>query len=129
MNLVNQIADEYRRHLTRRWFFRECAVGLGPMALASLLGESAWAAPSPADPMAPRKPHFPGKAKAVIYLFMAGAPSHLELFDNKPQLAKFDGTLPPPELLKGYRAAFINPNSKLLGPKFKFVKAGKNGTE
>jgi hypothetical protein len=52
---------------------------------------------------------------------MAGAPSHLELFDNKPQLAKFDGTLPPPELLKGYRAAFINPNSKLLGPKFRFV--------
>ena len=52
---------------------------------------------------------------------MAGAPSHLELFDNKPQLAKFDGTLPPPELLKGYRAAFINPNSKLLGPKFKFA--------
>ena len=58
---------------------------------------------------------------------MAGAPSHLELFDNKPQLAKFDGTLPPPELLKGYRAAFINPNSKLLGPKFKFAKYGKCG--
>ena len=57
---------------------------------------------------------------------MAGAPSHLELFDNKPQLAKFDGTLPPPELLKGYRAAFINPNSKLLGPKFKFAKYGQS---
>ncbi len=60
---------------------------------------------------------------------MAGAPSHLELFDYKPQLAKFDGTLPPPELLKGYRAAFINPNSKLLGPKFKFQRYGKSGTE
>ena len=60
---------------------------------------------------------------------MAGAPSHLELFDFKPQLAKFDGTLPPPELLKGYRAAFINPNSKLLGPKFKFAKYGKSGAE
>ena len=60
---------------------------------------------------------------------MAGAPSHLELFDYKPQLAKFDGTLPPAELLKGYRAAFINPNSKLLGPKFKFAKHGKCGAE
>jgi hypothetical protein len=60
---------------------------------------------------------------------MAGAPSHLELFDNKPQLAKFDGALPPPEMLKGYRAAFINPNSKLLGPKFKFAKYGQSGAE
>src|SRR5207344_340455 len=69
------------------------------------------------------------KAKSVIYLFMAGAPSHLELFDNKPELAKWDGKLPPAELLKGYRAAFINPNSKLLGPKFKFDKYGKCGAE
>ena len=60
---------------------------------------------------------------------MAGAPSHLELFDYKPQLAKFNGTMPPPELLKGYRAAFINPNSKLLGPKFKFAKHGQSGAE
>ena len=60
---------------------------------------------------------------------MAGAPSHLELFDNKPQLAKFDGTLPPAELLKGYRAAFINPNSTLLGPKFKFARHGQCGAE
>src|SRR5688572_3950108 len=76
-----------------------------------------------------KKPHFEGKAKNVIYLFMAGAPSHLELFDNKPALAKHDGTLPPPELLKGYRAAFINPQSKLLGPKFKFSKYGKSEAE
>jgi hypothetical protein len=78
---------------------------------------------------ATRKPHFEPKAKAVIFLFMAGAPSHLEMFDHKPQLAKFDGTLPPPDLLKGYRAAFINPNSKLLGPKFKFARYGKSGAE
>src|SRR5213076_3159538 len=77
----------------------------------------------------PKRPHFPAKAKSVIYLFMAGAPSHLELFDNKPQLAKWDGKLPPAELLKGYRAAFINPNSKLLGPKFKFAKYGQSGAE
>ena len=66
--------------------------------------------------MAPRAPHFAGKAKRVIYMFQAGAPSHLELFDNKPELTKRDGQLPPAELLKGYRAAFINPNSALLGP-------------
>jgi hypothetical protein len=64
-----------------------------------------------------------------VFLFMAGAPSHLELFDYKPQLAKFDGTLPPPKLLEGYRAAFINPSSKLLGPKFKFAKYGRRGAE
>jgi hypothetical protein len=60
---------------------------------------------------------------------MAGAPSHLELFDYKPQLEKFNGTLPPKELLEGYRAAFINPNSTLMGPKFKFAKYGETGTE
>src|SRR4030095_8971796 len=84
---------------------------------------------APLNPLAPKKPHHTPKAKSIIYLFMAGAPSHLELFDFKPQLAKFDGTLPPPELLKGYRAAFINPNSKLLGPKFKFAKYGNSGAE
>ena len=112
---------------SRRWFLRECGVGLGAMALGGLLGRDAAAA-SP-DPLAPRWPHFPAKAKRVIYLFMAGAPSHLELFDNKPQLSKFDGTLPPKELLKGYRAAFISPNSKLLGPKFKFAKHGQSRAE
>jgi hypothetical protein len=60
---------------------------------------------------------------------MAGGPSHLELFDNKPELAKWDGKLPPADLLKGYRAAFINPNSKLLGPKFKFARHGESGAE
>ena len=60
---------------------------------------------------------------------MAGAPSHLEMFDYKPQLAKFDGQLPPAKLIEGYRAAFITPNSKFLGPKFKFAKQGKCGAE
>ena len=60
---------------------------------------------------------------------MAGAPSHLELFDNKPELAKWDGKLPPPDLIKNYRAAFINPNSTLLGPKFKFARHGDCGAE
>ena len=62
-------------------------------------------------------------------MFQAGAPSHLELFDYKPELAKRDGQLPPAELLKGYRAAFINPNSALLGPKYKFARHGQCGME
>ena len=115
--------------VTRRWFLKDCAVGLGALALHTLAGDSAAAAPVPKDALAPRPPHFPPRAKRVIYLFMAGAPSHLDLFDYKPQLAKFNGTLPPPELLQGYRAAFINPNSTLLGPKFKFAKYGRSGAE
>ena len=75
------------------------------------------------------KPHVEPKAKRVIYLFQAGAPSHLELFDPKPELAKRDGQLPPAGLLEGYRAAFINPKSALLGPKFKFAKHGRCGME
>jgi len=116
--------------VSRRWFLKECGIGLGAIALRGLLGESARAAVSTAaDPLAPKRPPFPPRARRVIYLFMAGAPSHLELFDNKPQLARFNGTLPPPELLAGYRAAFINPNSTLLGPKFKFSRHGQCGAE
>ncbi len=110
---------------SRRWFLQQCGVGMGGLALHSLMGGNAFAG----DAMAPKQPHFKARAKNVIYLFMAGAPSHLELFDNKPQLKKFSGTLPPPELIKGYRAAFINPSSKLLGPKFNFGKYGNNATE
>ncbi|HEV3445201.1 MAG TPA: DUF1501 domain-containing protein, partial [Gemmataceae bacterium] len=115
--------------VARRWFFQECGVGLGAIALSQLLGRTAVAATVATNPLAPRQPHYTAKAKRVIFLFMAGAPSHLELFDYKPQLAKFDGTLPPPELIKGYRAAFINPSSKLLGPKFMFAKHGKCNAE
>src|SRR5579863_2196683 len=123
---------EYARFITRRWFFKQCGVGVGAIALAELLGaRPAAAAQNPVrdNPLASRQPHFAPKAKRVIYLFMAGGPSHIELFDNKPELAKWDGKLPPAELLKGYRAAFINPNSKLLGPKFKFARHGQSGIE
>ena len=113
---------DHKLDTARRWFLKDCGVGLGALALRSL-------AAAPANPLAPKIPHFAPKAKRVIFLFMAGAPSHLELFDNKPQLARFDGTLPPADLLKGYRAAFINPNSKLLGPKFQFARHGKSGAE
>jgi len=112
------------RHVARRWFLEQCGVGLGSAALHHLMASTAGA-----DPMAPRKPHFEPRATNVIFLFMAGAPSHLEMFDHKPQLTRFDGTLPPADLLKGYRAAFINPNSKLLGPKFKFARYGQSGAE
>jgi hypothetical protein len=118
--------------VARRWFLQQCGVGLGAIALSRLLATDGLAAPlnsQPTDPLAPKQPHFAPRAKHIIFLFMAGAPSHLELFDYKPQLAKFDGTLPPADLLKGYRAAFINPNSKLLGPKFKFAKHGQSGAE
>jgi hypothetical protein len=112
--------------LARRWFLQQCGVGLGTAALASILTQDGHAAD---DPLALKAPHFAPKAKRVIFLFQAGAPSHLELFDYKPELAKQDGKLPPAKLLEGYRAAFINPNSKCLGPKFKFAKHGQSGAE
>jgi uncharacterized protein DUF1501 len=130
---ANLYRGQHPTLLSRRWFFRDCAVGLGSLALAQLLGPGARAddaGPAPGgDPLAPRTPPQPAKAKRVVYLFMAGAPSHLELFDYKPQLAKFDGTSPPPELIQGYRAAFISPTAKFLGPKFKFAKYGQCGAE
>ena len=97
--------------------------------MTQLLARDAGAATSAKNPLAPRAPHFTPKAKRVIYLFQAGAPSHLELFDPKPELTKRDGQLPPAELLKDYRAAFIKPNSALLGPKYKFARHGQSGID
>ena len=82
--------------IARRHFFRDCGVGLGKIALGSLLAASPRAAMA-ANPFAPKPPHFPAKAKAVIHLFMAGAPSQLDLFDRKPALAKYAGKPIPPE--------------------------------
>ncbi|MBO0862757.1 MAG: DUF1501 domain-containing protein [Chloracidobacterium sp.] len=131
MNNSHQPTEkEHDIGISRRWFIEQCGVGMGAFALAHLLSSAGYAATQEAgNPLAPKKPHFAPKAKNVIFLFMAGAPSHLDMFDYKPQLAKYDGTLPPPELLKGYRTAFINPNSRLLGPKFKFAKHGQCGAE
>ncbi|MDX1952891.1 MAG: DUF1501 domain-containing protein [Verrucomicrobiota bacterium] len=112
--------------LSRRWFLKRCGVGLGLFALGALNRAEAGAV---SNPLAAKQPHFAAKAKRVIYLSMAGAPSHLDLFDHKPELTRQNGKLPPAELLKDYRAAFINPNSALLGPKFKFEKRGKSGLE
>ena len=80
--------------LARRWFLRECGVGLGAMALGQLLGTTTRAADSAqslTNPLAPRQSHFPGKAKRVIFLFMAGGPSHLETFEPKPDLQRLHG--------------------------------------
>jgi hypothetical protein len=117
--------------MARRHFFRDCGYGLGKAALASLLcGEVKGSdARTQHDPFAPKKPHFPGHAKAVIHLFMAGAPSQLDLFDYKPELARLEGKPLPPEVIKGQRYAFIRPDAGVLGPRFKFAKQGKSGTE
>lgn len=128
----NMHSEELRARmlLKRRFFLRDCGITLGSIAAASLLQRDLAASTSGTPhPLAPRAPHYPAKAKHVIYLFQAGAPSHLELFDNKPELSNRDGQLPPAELLKGYRAAFIQPNSALLGPKYKFQRAGACGME
>ncbi len=118
---INNTRACFARELSRRWFLRDCGVGLGASALTSLLAQ---------DRQIPTgKAQFAPRAKRVVYLFHAGAPSHLELFDPKPELTKRDGQLPPSELLKDYRAAFINPNSKLLGPKYKFQPHGQSGIE
>src|SRR5262245_30263708 len=114
--------------LTRRHFFHTCGAGVGKIALASLLaGRSVHAAP--VNPLAPSKPHFAGKAKRVIHLFMAGAPSQLDLFDHKPRLAQLEGKPLPPEVIGGQRYAFIRPDAAVLGPRFKFAKHGKCGAE
>ncbi len=114
----------------RRWFLQECGIGLGAIALGSLLGGSPSTGAGPEDASRRvRAPHFAPRARNVIFLFMAGAPSHLEMFDYKPQLEKFDGTLPPADLIQNYRAAFIEPNSTLLGPRFKFGTYGQAGAE
>ena len=128
MNTLHQLRQAQAQYLSRRWFLRECGVGLAGIAATSMMHSKPVRAASE-NPLASRQPHYAAKAKRVIYIFQAGAPSHLELFDNKPELAKHNGQLPPAELLKGYRAAFINPNSALLGPKFKFEKHGQSGME
>jgi hypothetical protein len=116
--------------ITRRHFYRDCGVGLGKIALASLLlGQDRVRATGPADPLAPRPPHFAPKAKRVIYLFMAGAPSQLDLFDFKPSLQKYDGQPVPAEVVKNQRYAFIQPDASLMASRFHFAKHGQSGLE
>jgi hypothetical protein len=117
--------------ITRRHFLRDCGVGLGKIALAGLLTDKLGVQTpgSFVNPLAPRPPHFPGKAKAVIHLFMAGAPSHLDLFDFKPDLAKIDGKPLPASVTEGQRLAFIRADAAVMGPQFKFARHGRSGME
>ena len=129
-----EFAKQQASSASRRWFLQQCGIGLGHIALTSLLAGESSAGPAPGDAgrvdgLAVKSPHHPAKAKNVILLFMGGGPSQFEMFDYKPALERLDGTLPPADLLDGYRAAFINPNSRLLGPKYKFAKHGQSGTE
>ncbi len=116
--------------LTRRHFLQTCQAGVGAMALSQLMGRAAIAAPqTPAaeNPLAPKQPHFPAKAKRIIYLEMAGAPPQQELFDYKPTLVKLNMQPCPDELLKNQRFAFIKGHPKLLGCPYKFQQHGQSG--
>ncbi len=132
--------DDPRLSVTRRHFFRDCGVGVGKIALASLLAAETTSAragdvaggsipTADRDPMAPRPPHFAPKATRVIFLFMAGAPSQLDLFDRKPELAKYDGRPVPAEVVKDQRYAFIRPDASLMSSRFRFARHGQCGAE
>jgi uncharacterized protein (DUF1501 family) len=121
--------------LNRRRFLHRSGVAVGQTALASLFASQAspvlaatTAGPN-VNPLAPRPPHYAPRAKAVIHLFMTGAPSHLDLFDPKPALAKYEGKPIPPEVIGGQRYAFIRSDAAAMGPRFKFQKHGQSGAE
>ncbi|HEX8313193.1 MAG TPA: DUF1501 domain-containing protein [Chthoniobacteraceae bacterium] len=133
MNCEPHYFPERGADLSRRWFLRECGIGLGKIGLASLLANSfstgARAAAAAAPSMEARPSHFPGKAKAVIHLFMAGAPSQLDLFDYKPELIKMEGKPLPESVTRGQRYAFIRPDAAVMAPRFKFAQQGQSGAE
>ena len=128
MNSQNE--ENELRWQTRRHFFQECRLGLGTLALSTMLNEQTAGAAEP-DPYAPRRPHFTPRAKNVIFLFMAGGPSQFELFDPKPQLQKYHGQPIPDSFLQGKRFAFMNSftkqKPKCLGTKRRFHRAGQCG--
>lgn len=126
--------------ITRRQFFCRCTAGVGTAALASMLidaGALAWGpeqqkaakGAGPGDPLAVRPPHFPARAKRVIFLHMAGAPSQIDLFDPKPALERYDGQDAPAEMIKGERFAFIRGTPKCLKSPYKFERRGQAGME
>jgi hypothetical protein len=119
---------------TRRHFFKDCALGVGKIALASLLTDKALSAaqPTQANPLTPRPPHFKPRAKSVVFLFMAGGPSQLELFDYKPELNRLDGQPIPESFVRDRRFAFMDNFSrqrpKLLASRRRFARHGRSGT-
>ncbi|REJ95736.1 MAG: DUF1501 domain-containing protein [Planctomycetota bacterium] len=126
-------SNELLRAVTRRHFFQDCRVGLGGMALASLLDGGRTVAGDAEDratnPLALQPTHFAPRAKHVIYLFMAGGPSQLELFDYKPKLQELNGQTIPDSYVEGKRFAFLQKDAKLLGTVRKFARYGESGTE
>src|SRR5687768_13123548 len=132
MSYNDEIDLESKKLVTRRHFFKECGIGLGSMALGSLLSNELYAASAQGrvtNPLAPRKPHFEPRAKRVIYLFQAGAPSQLDLFDYKPELLKYNGKPVPQEWLKDQNLAFIRPDAGLYASEFQFARYGQSGAE
>ena len=135
-------ADRHRlQAVTRRQLFRECGVGVGKLALASMLAHAAKPisaneitaghegnALATAGGVLPSL-HYPPRAKRVIFLFMAGAPSQLDLFDYKPKLEELAGKPIPPSVIEGQRYAFIQPDAAVLPPQYKFAKYGQSGAE
>jgi hypothetical protein len=128
MDLSSKSPDKHLRNVTRRHFFENCGVGLGAMALGGLLGPARSAAAA-ASTMAPHPAHYAPRAKAVIFLFMAGGPSQLDLFCDKPTLRKHHGQLPPESYLKGKRFAFLKGTEKLLGSARRFKCYGECGQQ
>lgn len=133
MNIVEEAIYRRAAYNSRRHFLRKCTSGLGALALGSLLGcgRDMFSAPETGAKTAtfiPGLPHFAPKAKNVIFMHMAGGPSHLELFDYKPELQRLDGKDTPQSLLQGKNFAFIKGTPKLLGPQSGFVQAGNSGT-
>src|SRR6266540_2620729 len=130
MNPLNE--SSILQQLTRRHFFSRCALGLGSIALWSLLNDRRASAAGPAqltNPMAPKQPMFAPRAKNIIYLFMAGGPSQLELFDYKPKLVELNGQPIPQSYIEGKRFAFMGSShgTKLLGTRRKFKRHGQSG--
>jgi hypothetical protein len=124
--------EAYNQMQSRRQFLHGSGIGLGAIALGSLLESSLLARPAraaAANPLAAKLPHFSAKAKNVIYLHMIGAPSQLDLFDHKPKLVEHDGQACPRELLEGKRFAFISDELKLAGSRYKFERHGQCGHE
>src|SRR6476659_9278565 len=116
------------RPLTRRQLLLQAGGGCGALALSWLLARDGFAAPQPAsaNPLAPRKPHFEAKAKSVIFMFMVGGPSPVDLFDPKPELEKWRGK-PLPEGLGKFPSQFTKGDSGLLPSTRKFKQHGKSG--
>ncbi len=121
--------NDVLRQITRRHLFQNCGAGIGSMALGALLRGDQAAAAESHNPMAPRDSHHSPRAKAVIFLFMAGGPSQLDMFVDKPVLRQHHGELPPKSFLDGKRFAFLKGTETLLGSTRRFSRAGECGQE